>query len=43
MLAGTETNILPDGSPDYDDDLLARLDWVDRLGAHVVRDAAPRR
>jgi len=28
VLAGTETNILPDGSPDYDDDLLARLDWV---------------
>ena len=28
VLIGTETNILPDGSPDYDDDLLARLDWV---------------
>ena len=28
ILAGTETNILPDGSPDYDDALLARLDWV---------------
>jgi DNA polymerase (family 10) len=28
LLAGTETNILPDGSPDYDDDLLSRLDWV---------------
>ncbi len=28
VLAGTETNILPSGSPDYDDDLLARLDWV---------------
>jgi DNA polymerase (family 10) len=28
LLAGTETNILPDGSPDYDDELLARLDWV---------------
>ena len=26
--SGTETNILPDGSPDYDDELLARLDWV---------------
>ncbi len=25
---GTETNILPDGSVDYDDDLLAELDWV---------------
>jgi DNA polymerase (family 10) len=28
LLAGTETNILPDGSPDYDDELLARLGWV---------------
>jgi DNA polymerase (family 10) len=28
LLIGTETNILPDGSLDYDDDLLARLDWV---------------
>jgi len=28
LLAGTETNILPDGRPDYDDDLLAELDWV---------------
>jgi DNA polymerase (family 10) len=28
VLAGTETNILPSGSPDYADDLLARLDWV---------------
>jgi DNA polymerase (family 10) len=28
LLVGTETNILPDGSPDYDDDLLAELDWV---------------
>lgn len=28
VLAGTETNILPDGSPDYDDDLLAQLGWV---------------
>ncbi|HEY8583773.1 MAG TPA: DNA polymerase/3'-5' exonuclease PolX [Capillimicrobium sp.] len=28
ILIGTETNILPDGSPDYDDDLLAELDWV---------------
>ena len=27
LLIGTETNILPDGSPDYDDDLLAELDW----------------
>lgn len=28
LLAGTETNILPDGAPDYEDDLLAELDWV---------------
>jgi DNA polymerase (family X) len=28
VLAGTEVNILPDGSPDYDDELLAELDWV---------------
>ncbi len=27
LLIGTETNILPDGSPDYDDELLAELDW----------------
>jgi DNA polymerase (family 10) len=28
VLAGTETNILPHGAPDYDDELLSRLDWV---------------
>jgi DNA polymerase (family 10) len=28
LLAGTETNILPDGRPDYPDELLDRLDWV---------------
>ena len=28
LLAGTEANILPDGSIDYADDLLAQLDWV---------------
>ena len=28
VLIGTETNIGTDGSPDYDDDLLAQLDWV---------------
>jgi DNA polymerase (family X) len=28
ILAGTETNILPDGSLDYDDELLERLAWV---------------
>ncbi len=28
VLAGSEVNILPDGSLDYADDLLAELDWV---------------
>jgi DNA polymerase (family 10) len=28
VLAGSEVNILPDGSLDYDDELLADLDWV---------------
>ncbi len=28
VLAGTETNVLPDGSVDYEDELLERLDWV---------------
>jgi DNA polymerase (family 10) len=28
VLIGTETNVLTDGSLDYDDDLLAELDWV---------------
>ncbi len=28
LLAGSEVNILPDGTLDYDDELLARLDWV---------------
>ena len=28
LLAGSEVNILPDGAPDYDDELLAQLDWV---------------
>ena len=28
LLAGTEANILPDGSLDYEDDVLAQLDWV---------------
>ena len=28
VLAGTEVNILPDGSLDYEDELLAQLDWV---------------
>ena len=28
LLAGSEVNILPDGSLDYDDSLLQELDWV---------------
>ena len=28
LLTGTEVNILTDGSVDYEDELLARLDWV---------------
>ncbi len=28
VLAGTETNVLPDGSLDYEDDVLEQLDWV---------------
>ena len=28
LLAGSEVNILPDGALDYDDDILAELDWV---------------
>ncbi len=28
LLAGSEVNILPDGSPDYADQLLEQLDWV---------------
>jgi DNA polymerase (family 10) len=28
VLVGSEVNILPDGSLDYEDDLLAELDWV---------------
>ncbi|MDA1192158.1 MAG: PHP domain-containing protein [Candidatus Poribacteria bacterium] len=28
LLAGSEVDILPDGSLDYDDDILAQLDWV---------------
>ena len=28
LLIGSEVNILPDGSLDYDDELLAELDWV---------------
>lgn len=28
LLAGSEVNILPDGSLDYEDEILAELDWV---------------
>jgi DNA polymerase (family X) len=28
VLAGTETNVLPDGTLDYDDHVLSELDWV---------------
>jgi DNA polymerase (family 10) len=28
VLAGSEVNILPDGRPDYDDEVLEQLDWV---------------
>jgi len=28
LLAGSEVNVLPDGRLDYDDELLAQLDWV---------------
>ncbi len=48
LLAGSEVNILPDGSLDYDDDVLSELDWVvasvhssmsmdpDRMTARIV-------
>ncbi len=28
VLAGSEVNVLPDGSLDYEDDVLAELDWI---------------
>jgi DNA polymerase (family 10) len=28
LLAGSEVNVLPDGSLDYDEEVLSRLDWV---------------
>jgi DNA polymerase (family 10) len=49
LLAGSEVNVLPDGSLDYEDDLLGELDWVvaslhssfrmpeDELTARMVR------
>ena len=51
LLAGSEVNIMPDGSLDYDDDTLAELDWViasvhtsfrmsaDEMTARIVRAA----
>jgi DNA polymerase (family 10) len=48
LLAGSEVNVLPDGSLDYDDEVLAELDWVvasvhssfgmdsDRMTARIV-------
>ena len=41
LLIGTETNILPEGSPDYPDDLLAELDWV--IASVHTSFAMPRR
>ncbi len=45
LLAGSEVNILPDGSLDYPDELLAELDWVIasvhssfRMSAEVMTD-----
>ena len=36
--AGSEVNILPDGSLDYEDELLARARLGDRERAHGLRD-----
>ncbi len=38
LLAGSEVNILPDGSLDYEDELLARARLGDRERAHLLRD-----
>ena len=45
LLAGSEVNVLPDGSLDYDDELLAELDWVVasvhssfRMSAHAMTE-----
>ena len=43
VLIGTETNIGTDGTPDYDDDLLAQLDWVIGSVHTSFADAAARR
>ena len=42
LLAGSEVNILPDGSLDYDDELLAELDWVIASGPLLVPDGRRR-
>ncbi|MGH2843241.1 MAG: helix-hairpin-helix domain-containing protein, partial [Solirubrobacteraceae bacterium] len=41
LLAGSEVNILPDGSLDYEDALLAQLDWVIASVHTSFRMAAP--
>ena len=41
LLAGSEVNILPDGSLDYPDELLAQLDWVVASVHTSFRMAAP--
>jgi DNA polymerase (family 10) len=45
LLAGSEVNVLPDGSLDYDDELLGELDWIVaslhtsfRMGAREMTD-----
>ena len=43
VLIGTETNIGLDGAPDYDDELLAELDWVIASVHTVLRAWTPRR
>ena len=41
LLAGSEVNMLPDGALDYEDDLLAQLDWV--VARCTRRSGWPRR
>ena len=42
LLAGSEVNILPNGSLDYADELLARARLGDRERPHLVRDGRAR-
>jgi DNA polymerase (family 10) len=43
LLAGSEVNILPDGRLDYDDEILAELDWVIASAVqHMGEDRATR-